>query len=66
MPESCESDHPQWSTPDQVAKRLNIPLETLFLWQSQGRGPPWLTIGHQVRYDETDLLHWIETTGGSV
>jgi hypothetical protein len=62
MAESEEFDKPSWLTGDQVARRLSVPIVTLFAWRDQGTGPPWLILGHEIRYDETDLLHWIKTT----
>ena len=60
MPELCEPDNPQWLTPEQVSKRLGVSVEVLAASRSRGNGPHWLQIGAEVRYDEADLLHWME------
>ena len=62
MPGGREFDNPSWLTADQVARRLSIPLSTLFIWRTHGAGPPWLQIEYEVRYDEADLLRWIKTS----
>jgi hypothetical protein len=64
MPEPCPSDYPQWLTPKQVSERLGTSTEVLTAWRNGGHGPPWLQIGPEARYDETDLVCWMERTSG--
>jgi hypothetical protein len=45
-------------TPDQVAERYQVSLDTLKEWRYRRRGPEFLRIGKRVRYREADLLRW--------
>jgi predicted site-specific integrase-resolvase len=45
-------------TPDQVAERYQVSLDTLKEWRYRRRGPEFLHIGKRVRYREADLLRW--------
>ena len=33
-------------------------MEVLTAWRQGGQGPPWVQIGEEARYDETDLVLW--------
>jgi len=45
-------------TPDQVAERYQVSLDTLKEWRYRRRGPEFLRIGKRVRYREADLERW--------
>jgi predicted DNA-binding transcriptional regulator AlpA len=62
MDESCEFGSPPWLTVEQVSQRLGESTLLLAAWRNMGHGPPWLQIGSEVRYDEADFTHWMETT----
>jgi excisionase family DNA binding protein len=47
-------------TPEQVAERLNLSVSTLAKLRLTTRGPAFRKFGAAVRYDEGDLLEWIE------
>jgi hypothetical protein len=54
-----------WLSPEQVAKKLGLSLETISTWRTQGRGPPWVFAGDDVWYNEADFTRWFEEmTGG--
>jgi excisionase family DNA binding protein len=54
-----------WLTPEQVAEKLGLPLETITAWRTQGKGPPWAVVGGEVCYGEADFRRWLgEMTGG--
>ena len=54
-----------WLSPEQVAKKLGLSLETISTWRTQGRGPPWVFAGDDVWYNEADFTRWLEEmTGG--
>jgi hypothetical protein len=60
-----ESDASSWLTPEQVAVKLGLPIETIVAWRAQGHGPPWVRVGDEIRYSEADLTRWLgEMTGG--
>lgn len=39
----------------EASRRLGLSIRTLQKWRLQGNGPPFLKLGHAVRYDPTDL-----------
>ncbi len=47
-------------TEDEAAHRLTLKVATLRRWRWAGNGPPFLKIGHAVRYDPADLTAFIE------
>jgi len=49
-------------TEQDAAELLQVPLSTLRRWQREGKGPPCLRIGRQVRYRQSALQRWL--TGG--
>jgi len=63
---------PQWSRPDsytpsELAQILNVKVDTLRSWRSQGRGPPFVVLGPRtVIYMRKRFLKWCaenEATG---
>jgi hypothetical protein len=44
-----------WLTPDQLAVKLGISLDTLSAWRALGDGPPWFLVGSELRYNEADF-----------
>ena len=36
-------------------------VKTLQRWRVMGYGPPFIKIGHRVRYVEGDLIAWLES-----
>lgn len=47
-------------TPQQVARRLEVDLETLRRWARQGKGPPFVLVAPSTkRYPEDGLLGWM-------
>jgi excisionase family DNA binding protein len=49
-------------TEQDAAELLQVPLSTLRRWQREGKGPPCLHIGRQVRYRRVAVQRWL--TGG--
>jgi len=49
-------------TEQDAAELLQVPLSTLRRWQREGKGPPCLKIGRQVRYRQVAVQRWL--TGG--
>ena len=49
-------------TEQDAAELLQVPLSMLRRWQREGKGPPCLRIGRQVRYRQVAVQRWL--TGG--
>lgn len=52
---------PELLTPSEVAKLLKINEITLFRWRKQSKGPPWIQIGRQIRYDKNEIIKFLNT-----
>jgi hypothetical protein len=50
---------PKLLTSQQTADLLTIREGTLRIWRLQGKGPRFRRIGQQVRYDEADVVAYI-------
>jgi hypothetical protein len=50
---------PKLLTSQQTADLLTIREGTLRIWPLQGKGPRFRRIGQQVRYDEADVIAYI-------
>ncbi|MBN8777905.1 helix-turn-helix transcriptional regulator [Thiomonas arsenitoxydans] len=44
-----------------VSRLFCIPQQTLQIWRVEGKGPPFFKIGRVVRYDQADVLTWLES-----
>lgn len=48
--------------PPQVSVLLgDVPEGTLAQWRHRGVGPRYIKVGKHVRYDERDVLVWLES-----
>jgi excisionase family DNA binding protein len=52
-----------WSV-DDVSYYLGVPVNTLYLWRSEGRGPASRRVGRCLRYRPEDVKDWVEALGG--
>ncbi len=43
-----------------LAAYLGIPVATLYVWRSNGLGPPGIKVGRHVRYRREDVEEWLE------
>ena len=48
-------------TPPEAADLINVKTNTLAIWRVEGKGPRFIKLGHAVRYNEADVLAWIQT-----
>jgi len=44
-----------------LAEYLDVPLRTVYAWQSKGGGPRFHKVGRHVRYRLSDVDAWLET-----
>jgi hypothetical protein len=49
-----------WLTPEQVASRLHVSVQTLAQYRHIGRGPRYVKEGGRVRYDPDGVTAWLE------
>ena len=47
-------------TTDEAAELLAIDARLLSRWRSDSKGPPYIKVGHLVRYKRAALDAWIE------
>ena len=45
---------------DELAKYLEVPKATIYVWRNRGVGPPGFRVGKHVRFRWTDIERWIE------
>ncbi len=45
-------------SPEALARREGVPLDTVYRWNRLGGGPPFMRIGRHVRYRVEDVAAW--------
>lgn len=50
---------PRLLTPPEVAGILQVHVDTLKVWRSDGKGPRWIRLGTRVRYAPADINAYI-------
>jgi predicted DNA-binding transcriptional regulator AlpA len=45
---------------EQLADLLDVSHRTPERWRTTGDGPPYIKLGHQVRYRLVDVEHWLD------
>ncbi|MCW2904735.1 MAG: DNA-binding protein [Streptosporangiaceae bacterium] len=45
-------------TVDDLAKRVGVPVATIYQWNSRGDGPRFMKIGRHARYKLADVVAW--------
>lgn len=53
---------PKLLNTDQVAELLGVANVTVRLWRMQGKGPRFRKLGALVRYDEADVVAYINSS----
>lgn len=48
-------------SPEDLARREGVPLETVYLWNRKGSGPRYMRVGRHVRYRLADVISWEES-----
>ena len=51
---------PEYLTADQVAEMTGFSSKSLEAYRAKRQGPPFLKIGHSIRYRADDVLAWVE------
>jgi predicted DNA-binding transcriptional regulator AlpA len=65
MPDTTVRPMPErlWSIHD-TADFLGIPVQTLYWWRTEGRGPRAYRVGRHLRYDPARIQEWLEAEQG--
>lgn len=58
---SLDAMSEQLLTPQQLADRHQLPLSTIYVWRTRGKGPRGLRSGKHVRYRLSDVIEWEES-----
>ena len=45
-------------TPEDLAEREGVPVQTVYGWNSKAAGPRFMKIGRHVRYRLADVIEW--------
>jgi excisionase family DNA binding protein len=45
-------------SPQELAERVGVPLDTVYRWNSRGGGPRFMKIGVHARYRLADVIEW--------
>lgn len=51
---------PEYLTADQVAQMTGFSTKSLEAYRAKRQGPPFLKVGHSVRYRADDVRAWME------
>lgn len=49
---------------EDLAAYLQIPVKTIYNWNSAGTGPRYVRIGKHVRYQWEDVVRWVGRPSG--
>jgi predicted DNA-binding transcriptional regulator AlpA len=62
------NDNTRHLSPAELAKRYDLPVETIYGWNKQRTGPRYLKVGRHVRYRLADVIAWEDSRahGGRV
>jgi len=53
-------ENPKWVTEKGAAEILGLHHATLGNWRSKDKGPPYSTVGTDIRYKVSDLFRYLE------
>jgi predicted DNA-binding transcriptional regulator AlpA len=53
-----KDDSTRHISPDELARREGVPLETVYGWNKTRTGPRFMKIGRHVRYRLADVIAW--------
>ncbi|MFC8492449.1 helix-turn-helix domain-containing protein [Streptomyces sp. NPDC057235] len=54
----------QYLTPESIAFKFKVPLETVYQWRKKRTGPPGFRVGKHVRYASAAVLAWVAQQSG--
>lgn len=51
-------------SPQDLADYLDVPVATVYRWNTHGKGPTVVKVGRHVRYRRSDVVDWLESNAG--
>ncbi|MBN0039477.1 helix-turn-helix domain-containing protein [Cellulosimicrobium cellulans] len=48
-------------TPAEVAGQLGVPVKTIYVWRTRGKGPRGIRVGKHLRYRQSDIDAWLDS-----
>lgn len=48
----------KYLSPEELAARYDVPLETVYGWNKKKTGPDYIRVGRHVRYRPKDIQAW--------
>ena len=52
------------ATPEEIAEFLRVPVQLLYRWRYERKGPPSFRIGRYVRYRRVEVELWLDRQAG--
>ncbi|MGW6570160.1 helix-turn-helix transcriptional regulator [Streptomyces sp. NPDC054975] len=49
----------EYLTPEDIAVKFKVSVETVYYWRKQRTGPPGFRVGRYVRYDPAAVQAWV-------
>lgn len=47
-------------SPEDLAQFLQVPLQTIYGWRYQRKGPPAIKVGKHLRFRRADVEQWLD------
>jgi len=48
----------KYLSPEELADKFSVPLQTIYGWNKTGAGPDYIRVGRHVRYRPQDVEWW--------
>jgi predicted DNA-binding transcriptional regulator AlpA len=55
------SEHQKHLSPEQLAEREDVSIQTIYHWNKTRTGPRFMKLGRHVRYRLADVIAWEES-----
>lgn len=46
---------------EEVAGQLGVPIKTIYVWRTRGKGPRGIRVGKHLRFRQSDIDAWLES-----
>ncbi|MDF9877479.1 helix-turn-helix transcriptional regulator [Cellulosimicrobium cellulans] len=58
---SANTTAPRLIDPGQLAEQLGVPVKTIYIWRTRGKGPRGIRVGKHLRYRQSDIDAWLDS-----